>query len=266
MKTLFRRLLSVSVMAVCAFALVGCDSDNGGDEGKIVDDAKTPWALGEVTTYLTDNKISGFSGVCLNENGTGLYGVSDSGEIYNISFEGEKLSKLPLSAVKDFEGIATDAVTKKVYMCEEREWAIYELAADQQNVTKVTDIFVANGVENKGLEGITCGNGCIYVSNQSLPTTIYTYSLAEGEVIDSVTVDFAKFLSDLSYDATTNTLWCVDSKQKLLFNLTLEGELLATYDVSFVPKAEGVCVDYERGVFWFCCDSLGYLYSAQMNF
>lgn len=267
MRAFYDNLLRVVVAAMCALALVGCN-DEGGNEnegGGEQIDATTPQALGEVTTYLTDNKISGFSGVCLNENGTGLYGVADDGDIYNISFEGEKLGKLPLNVEKDFEGVTTDATNKVVYTCEEREWAIYQLNSEKSEATKIANINVENGVENKGLEGIAYGKGNLYVANQQYPTTIFTYTLSEGKVTDSVTVDFAKFLSDLCYDETNDTLWCVDSKQQLLFNIALDGELLATYDVSFVPKPEGICVDYQRGVMWFACDSTGRLFSAKFN-
>lgn len=261
-------ILRVLGVAVCAFVLVGCGDDNNiespaGDEQP---EESGPLSLGEVTTFLTEDKISGFSGLCLNEDGTGLYGVSDGGELYSISLEGEKLGKLPVEVEKDFEGITVDTDNKVIYVCEEREWAIYQVNADQKGVTQVAHIEVENGVDNKGFEGIAYGKGNLYVANQERPTTIFTYSIAEGKVTNSVTVDFARFLSDLCYDSTNDTLWCVDSKQSLLFNITLEGEVLATYDVSFVPKAEGVCVDYERNVIWFACDSTGRLFSAEINF
>lgn len=267
MRAFYDNLLRVVVAAMCALALVGCN-DEGGNEnegGGEQIDTTTPRTLGEVKEYLADDKISGFSGVCMNEDGTGLYGVADEGDIYKISFEGKKLGKLPLNVEKDFEGVTTDATNKVVYVCEEREWAIYKLSPEKSEATKVADIAVENGVENKGLEGIAYGKGNLYVANQQYPTTIFTYSISEGKVTSSVTVDFAKFLSDLCYDATNDTLWVVDSKQRLLFNISVEGEVLATYDVSFVPKPEGVCVDYERGVMWFACDSTGRLFSAEFN-
>ena len=253
---------------MCAVALVGCSegADDNDPQGGGGLSPTTIRQLGEFKTYLADDKISGFSGVCLNEDGTGLYGVDDSGDLYNISFEGKKLGKISLDEERDFEGVAVDAVNKVVYMCEEREWNIYKLNADRKSASQVAHIDVENGVDNKGLEGITCGNGNLYVANQERPTTIFTYSIAEGKVTNSVTVTFAKFLSDLCYDETNNTLWVVDSKQSRLFNIKLDGTLLATYDVSSVPKAEGVCVDYERGVIWFACDSTGRLYSAEINF
>lgn len=261
-------LLQAAALAMCTLAVVGCEESNGGDNGGGEEEVSptTPRQLGEVTAYLADDKISGFSGVCLNEDGTGLYGVDDGGDLYNISFEGEKLGKLSLDKERDFEGVTADATNKVVYMCEEREWNIYQLGADKKSATKVAHIDVPNGVDNKGLEGIAYGKGNIYVANQERPTTIFTYSVAEGKVTGSVTVDFARFLSDLCYDETNDTLWVVDSKQSLAFNISLEGDVLATYDVSFVPKAEGICVDYTRGVIWFACDSTGRLYSAKINF
>lgn len=266
MRRFRNNLLRFATLAMCALAVVGCDESNGDNGEGDVNDPTTPRQLGEWKQYLVEDKISGFSGVCLNEDGTGLYGVDDSGDLYNISFEGEKLGKLSLDKERDFEGVTTDATNKVVYMCEEREWNVYQLSADKKSATKLTHIEVVNGVDNKGLEGIAYGKGNIYVANQERPTTIFTYSVAEGKVTSSVQVDFARFLSDLCYDETNDTLWVVDSKQSLAFNISLDGEVLATYDVSFVPKAEGICVDYARGVIWFACDSTGRLYSAEINF
>lgn len=250
--------LLIASAAIATVAMTGCVKDE-----MSVFFARS---FGETAEYLVEDKIPDFSGVCVNEDGTGLYGVSNAGALYNISFEGENLGKLPFESNKDFEGVTVDTDNKVVYMCEEAEWAIYKLNADKKGVTKVIDIPVENGVANKGFEGIAYGKGNLYVGNQADPTIIYTYNIAQNKVTGSMIVDHAGYISDLFYDATDDTLWSVDADKNLATHFTLDGEVLATYDASFVTKPEGIFIDYPRGVIWFSCDGSGRMYSAKINF
>ncbi|MDY3979698.1 MAG: SdiA-regulated domain-containing protein [Tidjanibacter sp.] len=220
--------------------------------------------LGEVNEYLTG--ISDFSGVCINETETGLYGISNAGLLYNIGFDGTVLGTVPFTSTHDFEGVTVDKSTGTIYLCEEAEMAIYTVNADKKGVTKIADIPVENGVPNKGLEGVAFGNGNLYIANQAEPTVVFTYSLSSKKVVSQMTVTFASFLSDLYFDESNSTLWAVDSEKFLATNFTTDGEVIATYKVDFVVKPEGICVDYTRGVVWFSCDGSGRLYSAKINF
>lgn len=209
--------------------------------------------------------VSGFSGVCINEAADGLYGVSDNGSLYDISFDGILEGALPFVSSHDFEGVSVDSSDGSVYLCEERERAIYKLSADKKSLSKIAAIDVPGGELNLGLEGIACdGAGNIYVANQASPTRIYKYSIAQGKVIATTDIDFAVFLSDLWYDSATATLWVLDSASKRITNITADGTVVQSRPVGDIDKPEGLCIDRARGKIWLSSDSTGYLYSIEL--
>ena len=71
----------------------------------------------------------------------------------------------------------------------------------------------------------------------------------------------AQYLSDIFYDYGTSSLWITDSKSKALTNIKPDGTIIGTYDISFVTKLEGFCIDAKRKMFWFTCDQTGRLHS-----
>ena len=101
----------------------------------------------------------------------------------------------------------------------------------------------------------------MYLANQDAPKRIYVYSLSQGKVTSTLDISFAKYLSDVFYDPTSATLWITDSKSQALTNIKLDGTVIGTYDISFVTKPEGFCIDAKRKMFWFTCDQTGRLHS-----
>ena len=61
-------------------------------------------------------------------------------------------------------------------------------------------------------------------------------------------------IADLCYDPVCDWLWVVDSTAFKIYICTIDGELLATYDVSDIENAESICVDRERGCVWVASD------------
>ncbi len=217
------------------------------------------YKLGTPKAYETD--VTGLSAICLNENEDGFYAAYDKGLLYEIGLDGKVKGTVPFETSHDWEGVTVDRSDGTVYLCEEREWAVYKLNKDKKGVTLVAQVPVEGGTNNRGYEGIASGPGVLYLANQDAPKRIYVYSLSQGKVTSTLDISFAKYLSDVFYDSKSGTLWITDSKSQALTNIKLDGTIIGTYDISFVTKPEGFCIDAKRKMFWFTCDQTGRLHS-----
>lgn len=217
------------------------------------------YKLGTPVTYETG--ITGLSAICLNENEDGFYAAYDKGLLYEIGLDGKVKGVLPFETSHDWEGVTVDRSDGSVYLCEEREWAVYKLNKDKKGVTLLAKVPVEGGTNNRGYEGIASGPGVLYLANQDAPKRIYVYSLSQAKVTSTLDISFAQYLSDVFYDSRSATLWITDSKSKALTSIKPDGTVIGTYDISFVTKPEGFCIDTKRKMFWFTCDDTGRLHS-----
>ncbi len=234
-------------------------SGEGGGSGEESPAGKN-YALSGEKSYATG--LDGLSSICLNEKGDGFYIAQDGGLLYEAGLDGTVKGTVPFKSSHDWEGVTVNPADGTIYLCEEREWAIYKVNADHKDVTLVGRISVEGGVSNKGFEGITYGKGFLYVANQASPSRIYKYSIKEKKVVSTMDISFAEYLSDIFYEESDGSLWITDSKKQRLTNIDAEsGETIAEYNISFVKKPEGFCLDKERKMFWFCCDKTGNLHS-----
>ena len=234
-------------------------SGEGGESGGEVAADKNYTLSGENSSATG---LEGLSSICLNEKKDGFYIAQDRGLLYEAGLDGTVKGTVPFKSSHDWEGVTVNPDDGTIYLCEEREWAIYKVNTDRKDVSLVDKISVEGGVSNKGFEGITYGNGFLYVANQASPTRIYKYSIKEKKVVSTMDIGFAEYLSDIFFEESDGSLWITDSKKQRLTNIDAEsGETIAEFNISFVKKPEGFCLDKERKLFWFCCDKTGNLHS-----
>lgn len=238
-------------LGVC---LPGCVKD---DVSPMADRAVISW-----TEYSTS--IKGLSGLCMNSAGDGLYAVSDGGLLYELAFDGT-VGRTLCETTHDFEAVTLDTATGTLYLADEGENAIYRFANGSLELVAKIDV-PDGGVPNKGLEGVTWDGHNLYIANQAEPTLILKFDLATKQVTEQIHIGFVTFLSDIEYDAAEGTMWILDSKGPKLYKCTLAGEVLKTWSVDFVAKAEALALDRKNGCVWLGCDQTSRLYRVEIDF
>ena len=262
------------ILCACALAAVSCLKD---DEVHLTDDTqqqtepsesglqkndKGYFILKDQKEYNTGVESSGFSAIILNQKGDGFYVAHDEGTLYEIGFDGAVKNTVPLDPVNDWEGLTIDRATGTIYICAERERNRYKVDLPTQKATLVLAGINEGSADNRGYEGLAYGDGKFFIANQEKPKRIYTYDVASGNLLGQVDLEFPAFLSDLCYDDRDGTLWLTDSKRQVLSNIKTDGSIIAQYDISFVQKPEGFCLDTAHNLFWFVCDNTNKLHSA----
>lgn len=250
-------ILAVSSLSACLR-----DEDPPGTEET---NSPATYTLGEASNFKTG--LEGLSAICMNEAGNGLLVAEDNGHIYEFGLDGTLKNTFTVPNPDgrdkvDLEGIALSP-DGKLYVCEERFREVYLLGADHTQITLLSTGPKEDGAkDNQGYEGIAAGKDILYVANQSEPKRVYTYSLQTGAWATAFDATWATSLSDLYYDKDDGTLWITDAKTQKLTQLGTDGTVLHTYDISFVKKPEGFCMDKANKRFWFVCDQTSDLISV----
>jgi len=239
--------------AVSILLVSGCRKDNRGNGPQDK----------EYEEYNTG--ISGFSGLCFSATKSSFYAISDQGSIYEINTDGSTIRQLPVTGQYDFEAITLDAVNNRLFVADESSMNLYGLTPNQSSLNLVTHINIPGGVSNKGIEGLAYGQDTLYIVNQESPTLLIKYSLASQAEVQRILVDFASYLSDIFFDASDNSLWICDSQQQLLFHCTLNGNVLASQEIDFVPKAEALVIDRANQTAWIGCDQSSKLFKVKLK-
>jgi len=211
--------------------------------------------FGEWTSQRVD--IAEFSGLCLNADGTALFGVCDKGYLYSLGFDGtlKLLYDAHLEADYDFEAVTIDPATGNLYIGVERSQKILKLCAPYGSVSEEWTVDTgAKDPSGKGIEGLEwIGDGVVMVGNQANPTQLVEYSLTEKKNIATYTVEGAVYISDLCYE--NGNLWVSDTKSGTVFLCRKDGSVLKTWPVSDkITKPEGICVDRAKSCIWFAND------------
>lgn len=247
----YYRLIWFIVLVVFA-TVPGCSKDNGG----------TP---SDTDYELFSTEVPGLSGLCFTAGKNNFYAISDNGSIYEINKDGSTIRNLGLSGNNDFEAISLDAANDKLYVADESLMNIFWLMPNQPALNLVTHIAVSGGVSNKGIEGLSFGRDTLYIVNQESPTILIKYALASQAETSRINIDFAGYLSDTFFDDSDNTIWICDSQQKMIFHCTLNGELIGSQEISFVPKAEALVIDRAGHTAWVGCDQSSGLYKIKLK-
>ena len=127
------------------------------------------------------------------------------------------------------EGITVDPATEDIYLAIEGEQKVCRLEAPDYE------------------------DGIVFIGSQR-EANLWQYKL-DGTMVSKISLsDFASEIAGLCYDPEGNWLWITDSNRAKLYVCTVEGELLATYDLSGIENAESVCVDRDRNCVWIGSD------------
>lgn len=205
--------------------------------------------MGERTVFDVD--VEEISGICLNADKTALLAVGDQGVVKQISFTGEVTDVLNFYA--DMEGVTLDPVTGDMYIAAEWDQSVLKLdAPDYQNCTMQFYVqeAVDNEYKNSGLEGISYYKDDIFFIGSQWDANLWQYK-KDGTMLSKITLShFADEIAGLCYDPVADWLWVIDSNLVKIFICTVDGELLATYELGEVENAESLCVDRERNCVW----------------
>lgn len=258
-------------MAAAALGCCGCLSDNSyipftPDE----EDTERKEQPAAPQTYdisaaaaVYQTKVSELSSICLKSSPDGFYAVSDEGDVFELDMEGKTVSRLYSKGNHDWEGI--DCSGTDIYLMEESESALYRLSSGQLTKVAVTRI-PGGGVSGRGPEGLMIDGDIAYIGNQESPTRIVRYSLKESKQLSYYDVSFVRdFISDLCLDPVDNTMWIVDSKGEAFYHCSLDGQLIATYNIPFVKQAEAIAVDHANSLVWIGCDVTSKLYKIEIE-
>ena len=198
-----------------------------------------------------DVDVEEISGICLNADKTALLACGDQGVIKQISFTGEVKDILYYYA--DMEGVTLDPATGDMYIAAEWDQGVLKLdAPDYQTCTMQFHVQEAIDDEyrNSGLEGITYYKDDIFFIGSQWGSNLWQYK-KDGPLLSKITLsDFADEIAGLCYDPEADWLWVIDSNLVKIYICTVDGKLLATYDLGEVENAESICVDRERNCVW----------------
>ena len=205
--------------------------------------------MGERNVFDVD--VEEISGICLNADKTALLACGDQGVIKQISFTGEVKDILYYYA--DMEGVTLDPATGDMYIAAEWDQGILKLdAPDYQTCTMQFHVQEAIDDEyrNSGLEGITYYKDDIFFIGSQWGSNLWQYK-KDGTLLSKITLsDFADEIAGLCYDPEADWLWVIDSNLVKIYICTVDGKLLAAYDLGEVENAESICVDRERNCVW----------------
>ncbi len=243
----------VAVLAFLSWVIISC---NKGSDSSVIKEK----GYEEFTT-----EVVGLSGICFSNDKASLFAVSDKYGIFELNTDGSTKRKFSYNGANDFEAITADPVTGNIYLADEGQMNLLLLSANEQSVSLVTHITINGGVSNKGIEGLAYGRDTLYAVNQQSPTLLIKYSLGSHMEATRTVLSFATYLSDIFFDASDNSLWICDSYQKKIFHCNCNGGLIASQDIDFVAKAEGIVVDRTANVAWIGCDQTGKLYRIKLT-
>ena len=213
-----------------------------------VDDPQLP-VLQDHIVHEVD--IKELSGLDLNKDGYALVACGDKGVVACISFDGV-VSQM-YSHRSDMEGVTVDPGTGDIYIAVERLQEIHKLAAPayaDETMCFTVQEALSSMYANDGLEAVEYYKDDILFVGSQFDANLWQYR-TDGTLVSKISLSsFASEIAGLCYDDESGLLWVTDSEMGKIFLCTPEGELKASYDISFIKNAESICVDRERNCVW----------------
>lgn len=205
--------------------------------------------MGEREVFDVD--VEEISGICLSADKTALLAIGDQGVVKQISFDGEVTDLLSYYA--DMEGVTLDPNTGDMYIASEWDQSVLKLDAPDYQVC-TTLFYVQEAIDdnyrNSGLEGISYYKDDIFLVGSQEHANLWQYR-KDGTMISKISLsEFADEIAGLCYDPVADWLWVIDSNFVKIYICTVDGKLLATYDLEDIENAESICVDRERNCVW----------------
>lgn len=211
------------------------------------DNLEIPMMMGDYTVYEVD--IKELSGLCLSQDRSSLIACGDQGVVRSISFDGQ--TEEIWTYASDMEGISVNPSNGDYYLAIEGEQEVHVLSSpayDEQTV--LFTVQDASGYKNNGLEAVEYYKDDIVFVGSQQGANLWQYRL-DGTMISKISLSaFASEIAGLCYDVEADCLWVTDSKKAQMFTCTVDGELISTYDLSFVDNAESICVDRANDCVW----------------
>ena len=205
--------------------------------------------MGEREVFDVD--VEEISGICLSADRTTLLAIGDQGVVKQISFDGEVTDVLSYYA--DMEDVTLDPNTGDMYIASEWDQSVLKLDAPDYQVC-TTLFYVQEAIDdnyrNSGLEGISYYKDDIFFVGSQEHANLWQYR-KDGTMISKISLsEFADEIAGLCYDPVADWLWVIDSNFVKIYICTVDGKLLATYDLEDIENAESICVDRERNCVW----------------
>lgn len=213
-----------------------------------VDDRRIP-VVQDYTVHEVD--IKELSGLDLDKDQSALIACGDKGVVARISFDG--IVNELYSLRSDMEGVTVDSNTGDIYLAVERVQEIHKLAAPdytEETLSFPVQEAVSSSYGNDGLEAVEYYKDDILFVASQYDANLWQYR-TDGTLLSKISLSsFASEIAGLYYDDEAGLLWVTDSEMGKIFICTPEGELQATYDISFIKNAESICVDRNRNCIW----------------
>ena len=200
-------------------------------------------------------KVEELSGLCMNQDTTGLWAVGDEGAVCKLSFEGGVTPVM--STGLDLEGVTINPATGDLYTAVEGDQMVCRIKApDYKRIDTLFHVkeAVQRDFDNSGLEGIAWYKDSLLLVGSQEDALLWTYRL-DGTLVSRVSLRNETSLIDevagLFYDAPKKWIWVTDSDTQRLFIFSMDDfDLVASYNVPFIDNAESICVDRARNCVW----------------
>jgi uncharacterized protein YjiK len=178
------------------------------------------------------------SGLTCDKNARVLWSVSDqTGQIYQLSLEGQQLRTLPWKG-EDPEGITM--VDDMLFVVEEQSGEIVRIDTSGSEISRFLIPNVGAGT-NSGLEGIAYNpdSESLLAIREKDPSTWIFLDLFGVEQARQV-ADFADDYSGVTH-AGGSTFWVVSDESKMVFRVDETGNVLESFETR-IKKIEGIAV------------------------
>ena len=213
--------------------------------------------------------VKALSGICLSEDKSCLFGVSDTYGLYKINFDGSNEQLWDSKENLDLEGITIDA-NGDLFACVENEQKVVKFSkangysSPEVVSTKDADKLVEVMKEfNNGFEGIAWyKDDEFFIGNQFKPITVVHYSLSKG-ILGTFDLKWDDELggvteiADLQYDSANNCLWVIDSRTSHIFKYDLEGNTIQGHmtKIGAAPNTESFVIDFASNTLYVAADN-----------
>lgn len=239
--------------------------------------------MGKNTKYAV--QFNELSGLCVNPGGDFLWCLGDSGELCQISTDGQLLHKAGLRTTSgstlDSEGLSYNYDTGDLLIsCEPNvvcriphdDFDNIFASSTYKGVISLFNIADAKGFGNAGAEGCTYyKDNLVYIGTQT-GSYLYLCDLSTGEILWRKGLremyNVITEIAGLCYDPLTDWLWVVDSESHKFFALSGDAEqLLGAYALKTRSNEESICVDHVNNCIWIGDDygSTSYIYKYEMT-
>jgi uncharacterized protein YjiK len=179
------------------------------------------------------------SGLGLSADSKSLYCVSDRGQVYNISFQGNTIKKLPISG-DDLEGVCVNSDDGSIYVVEELLGNIHHYSSSGQFIREIK---ILETHDNNGLEGISYDSKrkSLYVLKEKNKGELIRYSLISNTITQRQQLTFASDYSGIFYNKFTDNLWILSDESSAIYKCDINARVIDVYQIPFT-NMEGIVV------------------------